>query len=389
MASTIVLKKHEERRILGGHQWVFSNEISSIEGSPGTGDVVDIVRHDRRFVGSGLFHPHSLIAVRILGTEHVEPDKVFFRARIEQAYRLRQSIVKDAEAYRLVHGESDYLPGLVIDRYKDCFVLQVQSAGMDMRMETICDVVEELFHPAAIVVRNDSALRILEQLPHDVRILRGSGDVVRINEHGVNYDVHLLTGQKTGLFLDQRVNRRIVRPYLSGRAVIDCFCNDGGFALNASAAGATTILGIEVSADAVARATHNASTNQAENVTFQAADVFDLLREKADAGERCDAIILDPPSFTKSKKTVATALHGYVSINTLAMRMLTSGGILVTASCSHHIGREAFLDMLHMSARKAGRSIQMLELHGASPDHPVLPAMPETSYLKFAIISVR
>lgn len=388
MQAHVTLKKREERRLLSGHLWIFSNEISSIDGDPATGDVVGIRRHDGKHLGVGFFHPHSLIAVRFLSPERREADIAFFRERIGAAVALRDRIMPGEQTVRLVHGESDLLPGLIVDRYGPSLSVQTLSAGMDVRLPMICDVLEEILHPACIIGRNDAPVRALEHLPQTVSVLRGSYEPTAVSEHGLQYSVNLLEGQKTGLFLDQKLNRLNVRRYSKDRMVLDCFCNDGGFAMNALTGEASTVEGIDISSDSVQRAAANASANALTRISFTAGDVFDVLRERARANTTYDLIILDPPSFTKSKKTLATALHGYRTINTLALRMLRPGGILVTASCSHHVDRDTFQSVIQESAVRSGRAAQLLEFHGASPDHPVHPAMPETSYLKLAIVAV-
>jgi 23S rRNA (cytosine1962-C5)-methyltransferase len=389
MTESVTLRPREDRRIVQGHSWVFSNEIASVHGNPTAGSVVEIRRHDGRTLGVGFYHPHSLIAVRILDREPRPIDRAFFEERIRTALRRRERIFPDDTTYRIVHGESDGLPGLIIDRYGANIVIQAVSAGMDLRMGLIADVLDDLIRPVAIVARNDSSLRILEGLPETTAILRGSlADEVEVAEHDLRYVVDLLRGQKTGLFLDQKMNRHRIRLYAKGRTVLDCFCNDGGFSLNAAAGGADDVEGVDISGDAVARATRNALRNGLKRVRFTAGDVFDELRNRVKQSKRYGMVILDPPSFTKSRKTVATALKGYRTINTLAMDLLERDGILVTASCSHHIDRDAFLEMLQESAVKVGRAVQMADLCGASPDHPSLLAMSETSYLKLAILVV-
>jgi 23S rRNA (cytosine1962-C5)-methyltransferase len=389
MSEIVTLRPREERRILQGHSWVFSNEIASVQGNPTAGSVVEIRRHDGRTLGVGFYHPHSLIAVRILDLQLQPIDRTFFEDRIRTALRRRERIFPDDTTYRIVHGESDGLPGLIIDRFGANVVVQAVSAGMDLRLGIIADVLDDLLRPAAIVARNDSSLRALEGLPESTGVLRGTlANEVEVLEHGLRYVVDLLRGQKTGLFLDQKMNRHRIRRYANGRTVLDCFCNDGGFSLNAAAGGADDVEGVDISGEAVARATRNATRNGLANVRFTAADVFDDLRNRAQQSKRYGMIFLDPPSFTKSRKTVATALKGYRTINTLAMDLLDRDGVLVSASCSHHIDRDAFLEMLQESAVKAGRTVQVAELCGASPDHPSLPAMPETSYLKLAVLIV-
>jgi 23S rRNA (cytosine1962-C5)-methyltransferase len=384
----IILRKNEEHRIEAGHQWVFSNEIASVHGAPTTGDLVEVRRHDGRFIGQGFYHVNSLIAVRMLTTDHAEIGTAFFEARISTAERLRRRLFPGSEAFRLVHGESDFLPGLVIDKYNEYLALQVFSAGMDRRVSDICDALESLYHPKAIVARNDFPMRALEHLPQETVVLRGTPEPTIVVDEDVKYSVDVQSGQKTGFFLDQRQNRRIVRRLSAGLDVLDCFCNEGGFALHAAAGRAKQVTGVDISEPALARARVNAGLNQFPNVAFAAGDVFEALKQYQARGTRFDMVILDPPSFTKSKKTVATALKGYRQINTLGFQIVRPGGFLVTASCSHHIGREEFLEAVRRSALKAARSIQLIEFAGASPDHPVLPSMPETEYLKFAVFSV-
>lgn len=388
MNETITLRPREERRLLQGHAWVFSNEIASIGGTPGPGSVVEVRRHDGRPIGIGFYHPHSLIAVRMLDRTARPIDHTFFKARIGRALQRRSGLFGEDTAYRIVHGESDGLPGLIVDRYGSALSIQAVSAGMDARLDMICDVLEETIHPTIIVARNDSSLRTLEGLPESTAVLRGSRGEVEVTENGLRFLVDLMQGQKTGLFLDQKLNRRRIRAYAHGRSVLDCFCNDGGFGLNAAAAGATDVEGVDISPDAVARASANAQRNGLDRVRFTSADVFDDLRNRSGQAKRYGMIILDPPSFTKNRKTVATALRGYRTINTLALELLETDGILVSASCSHHIDQDAFVEMLQESAVKAGRSVQVAEICGASPDHPALLAMPETSYLKLVILIV-
>ena len=388
MNAIVTLRKNEEHRIEAGHQWVFSNEIANVQGAPATADVVDVHRHDGRFIGVGFYHAHSLIAVRVLTSVHEEIGPGFFESRIRTAERLRRRLFPDAETFRLVHGESDFLPGLVIDKYNEYLALQVFSAGMEKRLPMICDVLESLYHPKAIVARNDLPMRSLEQLPLQSEVLRGTPEPTIVVDGGVKYSVDIQAGQKTGFYLDQRMNRQTVRRLAPGSTVLDCFCNEGGFALNAAIGGAAQVTGIDLSEAALSRARVNAGLNQFTNISFLNGDVFDLLKHYQSNGARFDLVILDPPSFTKSKKTVASALKGYRQINTLGLQILSPGGFLVTASCSHHISEEEFLEAIRRSAQKAARRVQLLEFGGAAPDHPVLPSMPETAYLKFAVFAV-
>jgi 23S rRNA (cytosine1962-C5)-methyltransferase len=384
----VTLKRHEERRILAGHPWVFSNEIRDITGSPAQGDMVELRDAGGVCLGYGFYHPHSLIACRLVSTSPETLDTGFFVRRIGTAAALREKLFPGSTFYRLVHGEGDFLPGLLIDRFNDHFVIQTLAAGMDRRIELVCDALDSLFHPASIVERNESTLRILEHLPPRKGVLRGTAAPTEINDEGVRFVVDPLEGQKTGFFLDQRTNRLAVRQFAAGMRILDCFCNDGGFALHAAAGGAVSVVGIDSSAEAVKRARHNAEINNAVNVTFRQAEVFEALTGIAASNERFDLIVLDPPSFTKSKKNVTTAKKGYRDLHRNALALLVRGGYLATASCSHHIVPETFLDVVHATARDSNRPLQQILWRGASPDHPVLPGVPETGYLKFALFRV-
>jgi len=388
MKKQVILRKGEEHRLLSGHLWAFSNEVKTVEGNPEAGDVVELLRHDNKFLGVGFYNPNSLIAFRFLSREKEEISFEFFERRIAEALDLRRRVFPRAETFRLVHGEADFLPGLIIDKYNEYLCVQAVSHGMSRRLTLLCDVLESMFHPKAIVERNESPLRLLEKLEQQKGILRGTLDQPIISEHGIKFKVDLLGGQKTGLFLDQRENRKAVRRYVRSAAVLDCFCNEGGFSLNASSGGAVSVEAFDISEAAVTRARVNAAVNQMENVSFAAGDAFDVLKKKIEGGKHYDVVILDPPSFTRSRKQVATATKGYKEINSNAIRLLNPGGFLVTASCSHHIPQDSFFAIIEASAKSAGRRIRIVESAGAGPDHPILPSMPETAYLKFVIASV-
>lgn len=388
MKKQVVLRKGEEQRLLSGHLWAFSNEIKAVEGNPETGDVVELLRHDYKFLGVGFYNPQSLIAFRMLSRDKEEISFEFFERRISEALDLRRRVFPHAETFRLVHGEGDFLPGLIIDKYNEYLCVQAVSHGMSRRLTLVCDVLESMFHPKAIVERNESPLRVLETLDQQKGVLRGTLDQPIVSEHGIKFKVDLLGGQKTGLFLDQRENRKAVRRYVRSAAVLDCFCNEGGFSLNASSGGAVSVEAFDISETAVTRARVNATINQMDTVSFAAGDAFDVLKKRIEEGKHYDVIILDPPSFTRSRKQVATATKGYKEINSNAIRLLNPGGFLVTSSCSHHIPQDSFFAIIEASAKSAGRRIRIVESAGAGPDHPVLPSMPETGYLKFVIASV-
>lgn len=391
---TVVLKAKEDKRIKKGHLWVFSNEIEQKPESAQAGDLVRLLNRQGESLGVGFYHPHSLISVRLLAIPTLEGgqeelDRQFFINRMRRAAELRERLFAGEDCYRLIHGESDFLPGLVVDRFADQFTVQTLTTGMENRLDLICDGLEALFHPSTIIERNDTLLRRYEELPERVSVLRGNEpEPVVIQENGIRYRIDLLRGQKTGFFLDQKMNRRAAARYCSGQRVLDCFCNVGGFALNALKAGAASAVAVDASIASLEQARHNAQLNDFTSVEFVESDVFDFLERELRRREHYDVVILDPPSFTRSKKNVPAAKRAYRRINELACRILKSGGILVTASCSFHVFEEVFYEIVQESALRAGRTIRLLERRYQAPDHPILPAMPETKYLKLGIFQV-
>ncbi len=381
----IILRKNEEHRVVGGHPWVFSNEIRETRGSPVNGDVVELLTAGGLMLGIGLYNPHSLIAFRLLSQIAEEIDTEFFRSRIERALDLRRTLYPGSSVYRLVHGEGDFLPGLVVDRFNEYCVVQTLSHGMDLRLPMICDALGSVLAPKAIVERNESPLRTLEQLPQEKGVLRGEAGTTTITLNGLLFHVDVLEGQKTGFFLDQRENRAAICRFSKDADVLDCFCNDGGFSLSAARAGAATVTGLDSSEEAVRNATENARVNGLSAVRFEQADIFEALASLGEKGASFGLLVLDPPSFTRSRKNVQTAKKGYKELHAGAFRVIKKGGTLATASCSYHIEPDVFLSIVDDTARKVGRRIQLLEWRGAAPDHPTLPAVPETRYLKFGI----
>jgi 23S rRNA (cytosine1962-C5)-methyltransferase len=386
----IILKKNEERRLLSGHQWVFSNEIKSVEDSPLVGEIIDICRQDGKTIGIGFYNPHSLIAARFLSEEACEIDSQFFKQRIERALKLRKKIFPGSDVYRLVYGESDYLPGLIIDRYNQIFSVQTLSAGMDQRLPLICQALTKLFSPLSIIEKNESTLRSLEQLPTRKGFLLGNSSAVTIEEHGLKYSIDVLEGQKTGFYLDQRLNRVLFSRYCRDADVLDVFCNDGGFALNAANAGAKSVVAIDSSEPAIARVRSNIPLNGIPEgiISSEVSDALEYLQKAAADGKKFDAVNIDPPPYARNKKFIREALQGYFQINAAALALVKEGGIFASSSCSHHISEEDFLSTVHKAARSKGRNVRLLHFEGASPDHPVLIAMPETKYLKFAVFVV-
>ena len=386
----IVLNPREEGRIVRGHRWVFSNEIGRTDGEPAPGAVVEVVRQDNRLVGIGCYNPHSLIAVRMLTDKREPIDRGFFVARLRHALILRKRLYPDLESFRLAHGESDDLPGLIVDKYEDCLVLQTLCLGIDHMKETICDALEEVFHPRCIVERNDSNLREREGLPMQSGVLRGEAPpAVTIREADLRFEVDLLGGQKTGFYFDQRENRIFMRRFVPGARVLDAYCHVGGFALHAVKGGAGAVLGLDVASEAIERARRNALLNELEGrCQFETLEAGAAMESLHAGNEKFDVIILDPPSFTRTKKNVPAAKKGYEEINRKAVRLLKRGGILATASCSFHITDETFLACIQEAAFKTNRVLRLLEWRSQAPDHPILPSMPETRYLKFGVFQV-
>lgn len=383
------LKKHHDRRIQSGHPWVFSNELTVIP-SLTSGSLAEVFSHTGKSFGSGLFNPNSLIAVRLLVDKISELSTDFFIKRIAQAEHLRRQIMLGEQSYRLVFGESDFLPGVIIDRFGDYFSLQILSSGMDLHLQAIIEALLHLFPSTlGIIEKNTSHLRQLEGLELREGVVYGSiPDGIEITENGVRLSLSLLGGQKTGYFLDQKHNRIRVKELISNLRVLDCFCNQGGFALNAGIGGAKEVLGIDSSESAIKSATQNGLLNKLSNVQFQKADVFEYLTTEVRNKSSWDCIILDPPSFTKSKKNVGAAKKGYAEINRLALQLLVKGGLLVSASCSQHIYEETLLEIIRNEAQKLNIPLRLLYRGGQSPDHPILVGMPETQYLKFFIFFV-
>ena len=389
---SLYLKPKEHYRIQKGHLWVFSNEIENLPRDIASGETVKLFTHDKKFLGTGFYNPHSLISVRLLSRKDEEPDKDFFNKKFSEALTLREKIYNQEEtnAYRLVHGESDGLPGLIVDRFNKAIVLQAFSAGMDIHLPMICDVLQEMLNPAVIIVRNESPLRELEGLTLHKDIVRGKrADTIQtIHDGGITYEVDLFEGQKTGFFLDQRENRKIIRTFSKGADVLDVFTNDGGFALNALYGGARSAILVDASKEALQRADRNAQLNKFSDYSLVAADAFDTLDQMVESKESFDLVVLDPPSFTKSRKNLPGALKAYKRLNKLGLQLLRNGGFLATASCSHHVSEEDFLQSIHQAALAADCQLRLIHKNSQPFDHPVLLAMPETSYLKFACFYV-
>jgi 23S rRNA (cytosine1962-C5)-methyltransferase len=386
MPTTAAITKKGAQRVQARNCWIYRSDVTD-HGGAEPGDVVRVIDSHKRVLGWALYSSRSQIALRMIAFEDVEIDRDFWLSRLASAARLREQVVRDATACRLVYGESDLLPSLIIDRYKDCFVIQTLSQGMDALKQMWIELLAERYSPRAIVERNESRVRDLEGLPRATGVVYGSdpGEFV-VEENGVRLAVNLVEGQKTGAFLDQRENRIAARGYARGLA-LDCFTYQGAFALHL-ARQAEQVIGIDVSATAIVQARRNAELNGATNIEFVEANVFDLLREMEQAGERFDVINLDPPAFAKNRASIEGAVRGYKEINLRAMKMLAPGGTLITSTCSYHMSEESFLNVLAGAAADAGRSVQIVEKRTQARDHPVLISMPETYYLKCMVLRV-
>ncbi|HEY6572772.1 MAG TPA: class I SAM-dependent rRNA methyltransferase [Candidatus Eisenbacteria bacterium] len=381
------LAKNQDRRIRSGHPWVFSNEIAEVEGSPAPGAEVLVEDHRGTPVGVGLYNPHSLIAIRLFSRRVRPVDEALFRDRIGRALALRERILPVETTYRLIHGEGDFLPGLVVDRYGDYLGVQSLTAGIESRLDLILDLLEEMVRPKGIVCRRDGSGRSLEGLERLEPLERGEvPELIDAPYEGYVLTIDLLGGQKTGEFLDQRENRKRVAREAHGKRVLDLYCHTGLFSLHCAAAGARSVLGIDSSRPALERARENHRRNAPlKDVTFREARVEDVLRAFGREEERFDLIVLDPPALVKSRKTLDEGVRKYVTLNASAMRLLAPGGTLATATCSHHVDAPAFLDLLRTAAKMAGARFRLVEVMGQSRDHPVLLAARETSYLTMAL----
>jgi 23S rRNA (cytosine1962-C5)-methyltransferase len=372
-----------EERLRRGHPWIYRVDVDPGRAAPG--DIVTILGPRERRLGDALYSDRSQIALRVLTRGEPVADDGLWRTRLETAVRFRERLAIDATAYRLVHGEADLLPSLVVDRYGDWLVVQALSQGIDRHAGAITAALVDLLAPKGILARNDPKVRQLEGLEQRVEVLHGEVPaVIEIQEHGVRYEVDPWHGQKTGLFLDQRENRQAAARYARGR-VLDAFSYHGGFAF-ALAPHADEVLALEISADAVARIESNATANGIGNVTAREVNVFDELRHFERSGERFDTIVLDPPAFAKNKASVPKAISGYKDINLRALRILQPGGTLVTCSCSYNVDEALFLDIIRDAAADARVSVTLLEKRMQGRDHPVLVGVPETYYLKCLVL---
>ena len=373
-----------------GHLWIYAGFIHAVRGQPVTGDLVDVVMPNGRFYARGLYNPDSKIRVRILTFHEELITPAFWRERIAQAVRLRTRIAPETTAYRLIYGEADRLPGLIVDRYDDVLVMQTLSSGMDRRKEMLADLLCEATASVRVYLRNDAKSRSLEGLSPVTGFLRGDGGTtIEVREGAARFLVDIARGQKTGWFCDQRENRLAAARLTAGKRVLEVFCHTGAFGIQAALAGASHVEGLDVSEEALVLAREHARLNGVqERCSYRAADAFEELRRLEHTGTQFDVILLDPPAFARSKQAVPRALSGYKDINLLGIRLTKPEGIVVTSSCSHHVSDTDLWKAIGRAAQDAKRCVRLLEQRGQASDHPILATMPETRYLKCFIMQV-
>ena len=386
--NTVRVNKKGADRVRNGHLWIYRSDLVNADAMGGS--VVSVKDERGNFIGQAFYSDASQIALRFVTQSNEEIDREWWRRRIVEAAG-RRFVTPDTNAYRLVYSEGDLLPSLIVDRYHDVLVLQTLSQGTDALKATFTEILIEEFQPRAVIERNDARVRELEGLPLVSATVYGEApEEIEILQHGLRFVVSPGAGQKTGSFLDQRENRLAARAaaQLSGRGrALDCFTFNGAFALHLASVCAE-VTGIDISGDAVAAAKRNAEVNELSNVEFREANVFDALREFETRGERFDVIVLDPPAFAKNRASLKSALRGYKEINLRALKLLHAGGVLVTCTCSYHVGEDLFLEIVDQAARDAHRCVQVVEKRMQASDHPVLLGMPETYYLKCVIARV-
>jgi 23S rRNA (cytosine1962-C5)-methyltransferase len=392
-APAIRLKKDQERRMLAGHCWVYSNEVDT-EATPlkafEPGQAVEVVSQSGRWLGFGYVNPHSLICARVVSHDRRRPlTPSLWVQRLRTALDLRERLYR-RPFYRLAFGESDGLPGLVVDRYGDLLSVQITTAGMDRARADILTALEQVLRPQTVILRNDTQVRELEGLTLEVETALGEApDQLEITENDTRFLVSPLSGQKTGWFYDQAENRARLARFGVPNRVLDVCSYVGAWGVQAAVAGAEEVVCVDSSPAALEQVGENADRNGVvARISGLQGDAFDVLRVLRDQEERFDLVILDPPAFIKRRKDEKEGAQAYQRLNRLGLELLENGGLLVTSSCSYHMGRDAFLRIVQQAARRAGRSLQLLEVGGQGPDHPVHPAIPETAYLKTFVLRV-
>ncbi len=387
---TVYLRKSASYRILNGHPWIFANEIEKEDEGIKPGGIVKVHTHDNKFVGKGYYNALSQIKVRVLSRDKEELiNKTFFENKINIAWQYRQKLGY-TENCRLIFGEADGLPALVIDKFNNYFVIQTLSLGMDLWKGAIVEALQNIFKPAGIYERNDVPVRKLEGLEEIKGFLSEPFDTnIVINENGLKFNVDIANGQKTGYFLDQRDNRRAIQNIVKNADVLEAFTYTGTFSLHAGMYGAKSVLGLDISESAIAQANANAKLNKLDAIVqFKAVNAFDELKQYTREGKQFDVVILDPPAFTKSRENIQKAITGYKEINLRGIQLVKPGGFLVTASCTNLVQPDVFLNTIALAAKDAKRTLRQVEMRAQAADHPILWHMENTNYLKFLIVQV-
>lgn len=386
----VFLRKKISRRVEMGHPWIFANEVNTTEGDLTGGVVADVYSHDKRFIGRGYVNPQSQIMVRLLTRNKAEQvNEQFFYNRILGAWQYRQQIGYTQNC-RLIYGEADELPQLIIDKFGDYFVIQTLALGIDVWKPAIVAALQQIFKPAGIYERNDVPVRELEGLQQQKGFLSEPFDTnIIITENGVQFHVDIANGQKTGFFLDQQDNRRAIQHIVKGTDVLGAFCYTGSFELNAAHYGAKSVLGLDISDKAIEMCNKNAALNNLQDVCrFEAVNAFDVLKVWAKEGRQWDVVMLDPPSFTKTRDNIQKAITGYKEINLRGIKLVKPGGFLVTSSCTNLVQPELFLEIIYMAAKDAKRKLRQVVFNAQSADHPIIRGLENTHYLKFLIVQV-
>lgn len=387
----VYLKRKISPRVANGHPWIFNNEVEKVEGDVQGGDVVEVLDHDKKFIGKGYINPKSQILVRLLTrTRTDEINDRYFIEQINKCWEYRKRIGY-TENCRLVFGEADSLPQLIIDKFNDYFVIQTLALGIDVWKPAIVNALNTIFQPRGIYERNDVPVRELEGLPQQKGFLSAPFDTkIIINENGLKFHVDVENGQKTGYFLDQQDNRRAIQHIVKGADVLGAFTYTGTFEIHAAQYGAKSVLGLDISENAVAQANRNAELNGVQDrCRFETANAFDVLKQWGKDGKQYDVVMLDPPAFTKSRETIQKAITGYKEINLRGMKLVKPGGFLVTSSCTNLVNPELFLQTIEMAAKDVRRKIRQVTFQTQSSDHPIIWGMDNTQYLKFLIVQVQ
>ncbi len=385
----VYLKRKISQRIALGHPWIFNNEVEKIVGPVTAGDIVEVYYGDEQFAGRGYINPASQIIVRLLTRKKEDINADFFLLKIKEAWAYRQKMGY-TENCRLIFGEADGLPALIIDKFNDYFVIQTLALGMDMWKPAIVDALNSVFSPKGIYERNDVPVRELEGLTQIKDYLSNPFPTeIIINENGLQFYVNIETGQKTGYFLDQQDNRRAIQHIVKDADVLGAFTYTGTFEIHAAHYGAKSVLGIDISENAVAQANKNAALNTLDHIVkFEAMNAFDVLKSWGKEGRKYDVVMLDPPAFTKSRSNIQKAITGYKEINLRGMKLINNGGFLVTSSCTNLVSPELFLETINMAAKDARKRIRQVTFQTQSSDHPIIWGMENTHYLKFLIVEV-